>query len=130
MRALWREILCRMVGDIGLSCAIQQHKVDFLIAIPVAGEGNMLVIGRKEPGVIQPGRLIVCRQVVAQIADFGPVSAHDVNLLIAIPVAGEANPLPVRRPGWVQIIRRVHGQVDLTGTIGIHNVNLVVAVSI
>ena len=53
-----------------------------------------------------------------------------INLIVAIPVAGEGYPLTVHRPGRLLVIRRVVGQVDQVRSIGIHQVDFILSIPV
>src|SRR5439155_9424523 len=62
-----------------------------------------------------------------ELGDFAPVRVHDVDLVVAVAVAGERDLLAVARPGGIKMPdggRRVRKRGD-SAPVGVHDVDLV-----
>src|SRR5439155_12896502 len=67
-----------------------------------------------------------------ELGDFAPVRVHDVDLVVAVAVAGERDLLAIARPGGIKVPDggdRVRKRGD-SAPVGVHDVDLVVAVAV
>ena len=63
---------------------------------------------------------LVAGGVVGELSDPGPVRVYDVDVVVAVAVADECNPLPVGRPGG----RPPLGELRGPGSVHVHDQEL------
>jgi hypothetical protein len=65
-----------------------------------------------------------------ELGQAAPVRVHHVDMGMAVTVAGEGDPDPVRRPVRVTVLGAVRDQLLRTAAIGVGEVDLVAAVPV
>src|SRR6266540_2328921 len=92
-----------VVGQLRLSAAVGIHHVDLVVAIAVAGEGQLAAVHAPACG-------LVIARAVGQPRHCAAIGVHEVDLGVAIAVGCERDALAVGRDAWVAIVGTLIGQ--------------------